>query len=176
MLIRPATESDVPTILAIYNDIIATSTAVYRDEPVTLDDRLDWFRSRTRSGYPVLVACDETPAANAIYGFSTFGDFRSGAGYRYTVEHTVHVHASHRSQNVGTQLLLALFPLAQCLGKHILIGGVDAENTGSLHFHERLGFERVAHFRQVGFKFNRWLDLIFLQRNLSAPPPPALVN
>ena len=166
MLIRPATESDLPALLAIYNDIIATSTAVYRDTPVSLDDRLDWFRSRTQSGYPILVASSDETSQPQVLGFSTFGDFRSGSGYRYTVEHTVHIRAGHRGQGVGTQVLLALFPYARQLGKHILIGGVDAENAGSLRFHERLGFERVAHFRQVGFKFNRWLDLIFLQRTL----------
>ncbi len=166
MLIRPAFEADLPAILGIYNDVIATSTAVYRDLPVTLDERLDWFRSRKRSGYPILVASSGEVGQRAILGFSTFGDFRSSYGYRYTVEHTVHIHAGHRGQGVGSQLLLALFPYAQMLGKHILIGGVDAENTGSIRFHERLGFERVAHFRQVGFKFDRWLDLIFLQRTL----------
>ncbi len=171
MLIRPANESDLPVILAIYNDIIANSTAVYRDNPVTLEDRLTWFRSRTQSTYPILVACDEAPCKESksptnIVGFSTFGDFRSGSGYRFTAEHTVHVHTAHRGRGIGTKLLLALLPHAQRLGKHTLIGGVDAENSASIRFHERLGFERVAHLRQVGFKFDRWLDLILLQRHI----------
>ncbi|WP_158941868.1 GNAT family N-acetyltransferase [Granulicella sp. S190] len=166
MLIRPASKSDVPGILAIYNDIIATSTAVYRDDPVTLEDRLAWFRSRTHTGYPILVAADESTSTANITGFSTFGDFRTGSGYRFTAEHTVHVQSAHRGRGIGTQLLLALLPHAQRLNKRTLIGGIDAENTASIRFHERLGFERVAHLRQVGFKFDRWLDLILLQRHL----------
>jgi L-amino acid N-acyltransferase len=171
MVIRPASESDLPEILTIYNDIIANSTAVYRDQPVTLEDRLAWFRSRTKLSYPILVASDEVASDNStsptnIVGFSTFGDFRSGSGYRFSAEHTVHVHPGYRGRGVGSKLLLALLPHAQRLGKHTLIGGVDADNTASIRFHERLGFERVAHLRQVGFKFNRWLDLILLQRHI----------
>jgi L-amino acid N-acyltransferase YncA len=171
MLIRSADESDLPEILAIYNDIVANTTAVYRDQPVTLEERLAWFRSRTESSYPILVACAESACEESlspthIVGFSTFGDFRSGSGYRFTAEHTVHVHAAQRGRGIGTKLLLALLPHAQRLGKHTLIGGVDAENTASVRFHERLGFERVGHLRQVGFKFDRWLDLILLQRHI----------
>jgi len=168
MLIRPATESDVPAILAIYNQIVATSTAIYNDEPVTLDDRLNWFRNRMKSRYPVLVATipstDATP--DAIVGFSSFGDFRSWPGYRFSVEHTVHLDAAHRSRGIGKQLLLALIPIAQQLGKHAMVGAVDAENPISIRLHESLGFERVAHFREIGHKFNRWLDLICFEKIL----------
>ena len=175
MLIRPATESDVPAILAIYNQIAATSTAIYNDQPVTLEDRLTWFRSRMKSGYPVLVATvpstnSTTDLANAttdqIAGFASFGDFRSWPGYRFSVEHTVHLDAAHRGRGIGKQLLLALIPIAQQLGKHAMVGAVDAENTVSIHLHESLGFERVAHFREIGYKFDRWLDLLFFQKIL----------
>ena len=163
MLIRPAAEPDVPGILTIYNEIVVNSTATYNDTPVTLDNRLDWFHSRIRSGYPVLVATDDT---GSILGFSSFGDFRTWPGYRFTVEHTVHIHPNHRNQGIGTQLILQLLPIARSLGKHVIIGGIDSENTGSIRLHERLGFKRVAHLPEVGFKFNRWLDLVLLQRIL----------
>ena len=162
MLIRPAVESDVPAILNIYNDIVATSTAIYNHLPVTLEDRLNWFHSRTRSGYPILIAEIEEKVA----GYASFGDFRSWPGYRFSVEHTVHLDAAHRGKGIGKQLLLALIPIARTLGKHAMVGGVDAENTASIHLHESLGFERVAHFREIGHKFNRWLDLIFFEKIL----------
>jgi L-amino acid N-acyltransferase len=164
--IRDAGESDLPGILAIYNDVIATSTAVYRETPATLEDRAEWFRSRRQQGYPVLVAVD----AAGIVGFASYGDFRTWPGYRFTVEHTVHIRADQRGRGVGTALMQPLMQRAIAQDKHVMVGGVDAANEGSLRFHERLGFERVAHLREVGFKFNRWLDLVFVQRILVGHP------
>ena len=160
--IRDAGERDLQPLLEIYNDVIATSTAVYRDEPATLEDRRSWWAQRVGEGYPVLVAVD----GDAVVGFASFGDFRAWPGYRFTVEHSVHVRADRRGQGVGTALMRPLLQRGTLLGKHVCIAGVDAENAGSLTFHERLGFVRVAHFREVGFKFGRWLDSVFLQRTL----------
>lgn len=161
--IRPAQGADLPQILDIYNEIIATSTAVYALQPTTLDERRAWYEGRVRAGYPVIVAEGD----DGIAGFASFGEFRgSWPGYRYTVEHSVHVRADLRGRRIGSELVRALFPPAIAMGKHVMIGGVDAANAGSLRMHERLGFERVAHFREVGHKFGRWLDLIFLQRYL----------
>jgi L-amino acid N-acyltransferase len=168
MLIREAEENDLPSILAIYNEVIATSTAVYATPPVLLAERADWFAQRRQRGFPVLVAEGE-----GVLGFASFAEFRGAwNGYRYSVEHSVHVRADARGKNVGRQLVEALFPRAAALGKHAMIGAVDAANEGSIRFHERLGFERVAHFREVGHKFGRWLDLVFVQRFLDAPGSP----
>jgi phosphinothricin acetyltransferase len=166
MPIRDAEAGDLPQILAIYNEVIAASTAVYSTEPSTLAERSEWFEQRRRRGFPVLVAAE----GDLVLGFSSFGEFRGAfSGYRHSVEHSVHVGAGARGAGVGRQLVAALFPLAAAQGKHVMIGGIDAANEGSLRFHERLGFERVAHFREVGRKFDRWLDLVFVQRFLDAP-------
>ena len=162
--IREARLEDIPDVLAIYNQVMATSTAIYRDEPATLDAHLEWFRARTERGFPVLVAID----AAGVAGFASFGDFRQWPGYRFTVEHSVHVRADRRGAGVGSALMRPLIARATSMGKHVMIAGVDAENAESLRFHERLGFVQVAHFREVGFKFGRWLDLKFLQRTLGA--------
>jgi phosphinothricin acetyltransferase len=163
MEIRDARTEDLSGILSIYNEVIAHSTAIYAFDPVDLADRRAWFDARSASGYPVLVAVD---GDGAVAGFSSFGDWRAPAGYAWTVEHSVHVRSDCRGQGLGGALVERLFPLARALGKHVMIGGVDAENAASLALHRRLGFEPVAHFRQVGRKFDRWLDLIFLQRRL----------
>jgi len=163
MDIRHCAPPDLSALLAIYNDVIATSTAVYREAPATLDERRAWWEGRVAQGYPVLVAAEES----GVVGFASFGDFRAWPCYRFTVEHTVHVRADRRGHGVGGALMQVLLPIAAGLGKHVMIAGVDAENLPSLRFHERLGFTRVAHFREVGFKFERWLDLIFLQRWLT---------
>jgi L-amino acid N-acyltransferase YncA len=166
MLVRAAAPGDLPGILAIYNEVIATSTAVYALAPVSLDERSAWFDARLRAGYPVLVAA----AGVQIVGFSSFGEWRGAwPGYRYTVEHSVHVAADQRGKGIGRQLVEALFPLAAQMSKHVMIGGIDADNAASIKFHQRLGFAQVAHFKEVGHKFGRWLDLVFMQRFLDPP-------
>jgi L-amino acid N-acyltransferase YncA len=161
MPIRPATEADLPAITAIFNDVIATSTAIYADDPLTLEDRTAWFAQRRAAGYPVLVADDGTVA-----GVASFGDFRAWPGFRHTVEHSVHIRADARGRGLGSALVAALFEPARALGKHVMIAGIDATNAGSIRMHERLGFRRGAVLREVGQKFGRWLDLEFMQKFL----------
>jgi len=160
--IRAAQEDDLTGLLAIYNEVIAFSTAVFSEEPVTLDDRRRWLEARREHGYPVLVAVDATGVA----GFGSFGEFRGWAGYRFTVEHSVHVRVDRRGEGIGTAIVAALIEHAIALGKHCMVAGVEAGNTASLRLHERLGFEQVALMREVAWKFERWLDLIFLERLL----------
>lgn len=162
LTVRDALESDLPAVLAIYNDVVATTTAVYRDAPATLDDRVAWWRDRVAQRFPVLVAV----AADQVVGFASFGDFRAWPGYRFTVEHSVHVRDDWRGRGVGHALMVPLLDRARALGKHVMVAGVDADNAGSIRFHEGLGFERAGHLREVGFKFGRRLDLVFLQRIL----------
>jgi L-amino acid N-acyltransferase YncA len=157
--IRDAVESDFEEITAIYNDVLTHSTAIYNDRPASVADRITWWRMRMEQHHPVLVATD----GEHLCGFGSYGDFRSWPGYRYTVEGTVHVASGLRGQGVGSLLLKALIADASQAGKHSMIAGVDSENTASLRFLERFGFERVGHLREVGFKFDRFLDLVLLQ-------------
>ena len=167
MQIRDAIEPDFGQITEIYNDIVLHSTATWNDRPATVDERIAWGQARVRQSYPVLVAADQEQVA----GFATFGDFRSGPGYRFTVEVTIYIHAGCRGQGIGAQLLAALTARAQALGKHSMIAAVDSENTGSLRFLERHGFQRVGLIPEAGFKFGRFLDLVLLQRHINAPGP-----
>ena len=162
MEIRDARLEDLEAILAIYNEVIVNSTAVYYFEPVDLGERAAWFASRRSAGFPVLVASER----GEIVGFASFGAFRAAPGYAWTVEHTVHVRAARRGQGIGRTLVGDLIDRARAHGKHVMIGGVDADNAGSLAFHRRLGFTPVAHFHQVGRKFDRWLDLVFVELQL----------
>lgn len=161
VIIRDATQSDLPGVLAIYNDVIATSTAVYSYDAVTLEDREAWLEARRSQGFAVLVAVK----GDEVLGFASFGEWRGAwPGYTFTVEHSVHVMAGQRGAGIGTQLMRRLILAAQAAGKHVMIGAIDADNEASIRFHERLGFKAVAHFNQVGFKFDRWLDLVFVQK------------
>ena len=159
---RDATEADLEGLVAIYNDVIANSTAVFSNHPVTVAEHRTWWQARTAQGHPVVVTHDE----QGVAGFGTFADFRAWPGYRFTVEHTLHVRADARGRGIGTQLLRELIRRAGALGKHVMIAAVDADNAASLHLHERLGFTAAGRLRQVGYKFDRWLDLVFLQRTL----------
>ncbi len=162
-----AEESDLPGILAIYNQVIATTTAVYSSEPSTLEDRLAWMRARREKGFPVLVVRDAGAAGvGAVAGFASFGEFRSWPGYRHTVEHSVHIREDARGRGLGRALVEALIERARALDMHVMLGGVDASNEASIRMHEKLGFERAAVLRQVGRKFERWLDLLFVQKVL----------
>ncbi len=163
-MIRNATREDLPEILAIYNEIIANSAAVWFDDPMTLEDRTEWFEARAAKNYPILVKIIE----NEVAGFSTFGDFRPYPGYRFTVEHTVHVRSGRRRAGVGRPLMEALFPIAHQMGKHIMIGAVDGGNEGSIRFHEKLGFRITGRMPEVGYKFGGWREMVLLQKTLDA--------
>ncbi len=174
MIIRDATAADIPSITAIYNSVLLTSTAIYNDTPVTVDDRHAYWQSRLAQNYPLLVAVDDTNP-NDILGYATFGDFRSWPGYRFTVEGTIHIREGVRNRGLGTELLNHLITRARTLNKHALIAGVDSENGASLRFLTRYGFKEVGRLPEVGYKFNRFLTLVFLQyllgtRELSHEP------
>ena len=158
---RAANEEDLPDLLSIYNEVIATSTAIYRDDPTTLEERTAWFRARGVAGFPVVVA----EQGGAVVGFASYGEWRGAfPGYRHTVEHSVHVAQGLRGAGVGAALMGHLLDLARDAGVHAMVGAVDADNAASLGFHARLGFSEAAHFHEVGRKFGRWLDLVFVEK------------
>jgi L-amino acid N-acyltransferase YncA len=160
MDIRAATAADLPQILAIYNDVIATTDAIYEESATTLEARQAWFAERTGAGFPVLVA----ELNGAVAGFSTFGPWRARWGYRHTVEHSVHVRADQRGKGIGGALIEALWPHAHAMGIHVMIGGIDSQAKASLRLHTKLGFEVVATFREVGRRHGGWLDLVMMQK------------
>lgn len=163
IIVCDAAEEHLVAILAIYNDVIRTSTAVYTESPSTIEERRIWWDQRVGQGYPVIVGIDDS----GVCGFASFGDFRGAwPGYRYSVEHSVHVRADRRGLGIGTTLVSELIRRAARLEKHMMIAGIDAENAASIRFHERLGFRSVGTFHQVGCKFGRWLDLHFMERML----------
>ena len=167
--IRPATEADLPAILAIYNEVIAHSTAAYVFEPHTLEMRSAWFHALKADGWPVIVSEEQ----GTVTGFGNIGTFRSKPGYRYTGEHTLHVHADHRGKGIGRALLHALISEAHRLELRTLVGAIDSENAISLRLHTECGFEETARMPHVAWKFGRWLDLVFMQLLLPGPKTPS---
>lgn len=157
-----ATAADLPQITAIYNDVIATTTAVFSEVPVTVEDRAAWLAEKRAAGLPVLVARD----GDVVAGFATYGPFRPWPGFRTSVEHSVHVARSHRRRGLGRRLVQALLDEATAAGLHVMVAGVDGSNAASIALHEALGFEQVGRMPEIATKFDRWLELVFLQRRL----------
>ncbi len=162
MIIREAVLEDMSGVLEIYNELIATSTAIYFDEPLPLQNRIDWFHQRQREGYPIFVAVDDS----GVLGFSSFGDFNPRPGYRFTVENSINLRADQRGKGLATRLMQPLIERAQKLGKHVMLGLIDGDNAASIRLHQKLGFEQTAFMPQVGYKFGRWLNLVIMQRSL----------
>ena len=161
-LIDNASRRDLAQILAIYNEVIRNSTAVYSEEEFTPARGETWFDTKMEQGFPLVVVRDPS----GIAGFGTFGEFRAWPCYRHSVEHSVHVRADRRGQGIGRALVLELLAHAAGSSKHVMIAGIDADNAVSIGLHRSLGFDAVGHFHEVGFKFGRWLDLVFMQRIL----------
>ena len=163
MHVRPATTSDLPGILAIYNDAVLHTTATYDEQEETLERRVLWWEDHQRHGYPVWVA---EGAGGEIVGWSSLSRFHSKPGYRHTAENSVYVSASHRSRGIGKLLMEPLIAGARARGCHAILALIDAENSASLRLHRGFGFVEVGHLREVGFKFGRWLDVVYMQRLL----------
>jgi L-amino acid N-acyltransferase len=168
MIVRDAREEDLPQILEIANALLATTTIEWTERPHTLEDRRLWLQKQQQYGDPVLVA----EGAGAIEGFAYYGDFRDASkwpGYRFTVEHTVHVRERCWGAGVGRALMSVLIERARSAGKRVMVAGIDGENLSSIAFHARLGFVEVARMPAIGWKLDRSLTLVLMQRSLLEP-------
>ncbi len=160
--IRTADSRHLPAILDIINEAILHTTAIYDYARRSEAEHLKWYQEKKNEGFPLLVAERD----NEIVGFATYHTFKPKIGYRFTAEHSVYVRPSCHGQGIGTALLARIIESAKENGLHSLVGYVDAENAGSLHFHKKLGFEEVGRLREVGYKFDQWLDVCLMQRFL----------
>lgn len=170
IVIRPAKAADLPAILKIYNEAVANTTAIWNDTRVDLEERGRWFAERREKGLPILVADrvkDEMATEDGptgVVGYGSFGPFRPFEGFRLTVEHSVYVHPGARGRGVGRGLLEALVDEASARGYHAMVGAIDATNATSLALHRALGFAECGRLPEVGIKFGRYLDLVFMVR------------
>lgn len=158
-MVREATYQDLPRLLEIYNDIIINTTAVYDYEPHTIEMRTQWFEAKKSQGFPVFVA----EIDGKVLGFSSMGPFRAWAAYKFSVENSIYVAAEARGKGIGKLLLPPVIDASKEMGMHTILAGIDATNEASIKLHERFGFMEVALFKEVGWKFGKWLDLKFLQ-------------
>lgn len=161
-------ESRSDAILAILNDAIERTTAIYDYRPWPPEAMAAWFAAKRAGNYPVLGAL----GGGTLLGFATYGPFRNRPAYKYTVEHSVYVAAEHRGRGIGAELLRRLIEEARRQDYHLLVGAIDSQNAASIRLHRGLGFEHSGTIRQAGFKFDHWLDLDFYQLILDTPRQP----
>ncbi|MEY4562887.1 MAG: hypothetical protein RLZZ618_2164 [Pseudomonadota bacterium] len=156
-------------ILEVLNEAIVMSTALFDYQPRTADSMVAWFKAKEEGGFPVIGLEDDS---GVLLGFASYGTFRAWPAYKYSVEHSVYVHKDHRARGVGRLLMQELIRVAETRHVHLLIGGIEATNAGSIALHEAIGFSHSGTIRQAGFKFGRWLDLSFYQLTLRTPAQP----
>jgi L-amino acid N-acyltransferase len=159
--VRCATEADLPVVRKIYHHYVLTSTCTFQLEPETDTERLAWFQGRSDK-HPVTVA----EVDGEVVGWGSLSRWKERAAYDRSVEASVYVAADRHRRGIGRVLLLDLLDRARALGHHVVIGGACTEHPASIALQESVGFERVGCFREVGFKFGRWLDVLWLQKVL----------
>jgi L-amino acid N-acyltransferase len=162
-------ENYAAPILAIFNDAIVNTTALYDYKPRTMETMQAWFADKRKGNYPVIGVVDDV---GQLMGFGTYGVFRVRPAYKYTVEHSLYVDAQHRGQGVGKILMREIIAAAESQNYHVLVGGIDSSNAVSIALHKQFGFDYCGTIRQAGFKFGRWLDLEFYQLILKTPAEP----
>lgn len=160
--IRNATTVDLRAILSIVNHAIAHTTAIYDYDERSLDAQKAWFDEKMSEGFPVIVAELE----GNVVGFGAYGTFKPKVGYRFTVEHSVYVADGLTGKGIGKLLLARLIELAKAQKIHMMVGYIDADNTGSIAFHKQFGFSESGVLKEVGFKFGKWLDVSMMQLRL----------
>ena len=162
VIIRAAEERDLGAMRAIYNHAVVHSTCTADYEPRSEAAQREWFAVRVKGGYPVLVA----EQGERVVGWSALGPYHVRVGYRFTGEDSLYIAPDHRGRGLGVRLLTPLIEAATSMGLHAVVGGIDSENVASLRLHARLGFVEVGRFRQVITKFDRWLDVVYVERLL----------
>jgi L-amino acid N-acyltransferase YncA len=162
-------EKQLPEILEIFNEAIINTTALYDYKQRTMDNMNEWYSVKQKRNYPVIGAFGED---NSLLGFATYSPFRDRPAYKFTIEHSVYVRSDVRGKGLGTILLKEIIKKAVEQDYHVMIGGIDASNAGSVKLHEKEGFVFCGLIKQVGFKFGKWLDLVFYQLILKTPEYP----
>lgn len=167
--LKPCTQEQLPEILAIFNDAILNSTALYDYKIRTIETMYAWYADKVQHNSPVIGAFDDN---NTLLGFATYGMFRVRPAYKYTVEHSVYVRSDKRGIGLGKTLLREIINKAQEQDYHVMVGVIDASNEVSIQLHENEGFVLTGVMKEVGYKFGKWLDAAFYQLILKTPHNP----
>lgn len=162
-MIRPATAADAQALADLWNPWIRTSAVTFNSIEKTAADMAAMIADKATAGHGFWVALD----AGTLLGFATYGQFRGGIGYAHAMEHTVVLAPEARGKGIGRALMAVLEDHARSIGAHTILAGVSGENPEGRAFHAALGYSVVAVIPAVGRKFNRWMDIVLMQKFLS---------
>lgn len=157
--IRPFEIKDTQSILDIINYNILNSTALYDYKTRDFETQKTILEDKINKGFPVLIA----EYNGKLVGFGMYSEFRFREAYKFTVEHSVYVSPNEMGKGIGKMIMAQLIVLAKAQGFHTMIGVIDSENKSSITFHEQFGFKTVGIIKESGYKFDRWLDSVFMQ-------------
>jgi len=163
--LRPAVVADAEAIRRIYNHEVMTATSTFDLVARSLDDQQRWIADRS-GAFSAIVAIDEAVDGSPLVGFGSLSPYKDRAAYSTTVEDSVYVDRRRAGGGVGTLLLTRLVETASASGFHSVMARIEASGAASRALHAKCGFELVGVERQVGRKFNRWLDVAVMQRLL----------
>ncbi|HEX3133638.1 MAG TPA: GNAT family N-acetyltransferase [Planctomycetota bacterium] len=159
--LRPASTGDLAVINAIYTHSVLHSTATYQTDPSTDAERAAWFNAHDPQ-HPVIVA----EVDGRVVGWGSLSPFHLRAAFNCTVEESVYIHQDFHRHGIGKAILTELLKRAKELGHHRVIAAISGDQEPSLALHESLGFTERGRLTEVGFKFGRWLDLVYLEYQL----------
>lgn len=159
LIVRSAEAADTEAIARIYNYYVRNTTITFEEEPVSASAMAERIADVQKASLPWLVA----ELDGAVVGYACANKWKARSAYRYSAETTVYLEQGREGRGIGKRLYSELLPQLRACGMHVAIGGVALPNEASVALHEKLGFERVATFRQVGFKFDRWIDVAYWQ-------------
>jgi phosphinothricin acetyltransferase len=166
-MIRPAVPADCTALSSIYNHYITNTAVTFEEEPVSADEIESRLRGVQAATLPWLVA----EMDQAVVGYAYATKWKGREAYRLSVETSVYLHPEATGRQIGTLLYRDLLSRLRAMKLHVVIGGIALPNPASIALHERFGFAKVAHFREVGFKFNRWIDVGYWQLCLDGLNP-----
>jgi phosphinothricin acetyltransferase len=159
MIYRDAIESDLIDILNIMNDAILNTTSIYDYKERSIDYISNWWSNKTKESLPIVV-CE---LESKVVAYGSFGIFRQWEAYKFSIEHSIYVMPNYQRHGIGKEMLKLLISKAKKEGYHTMIGGIDSMNTQSIELHKKFGFVEIGKIKEVGYKFDKWLDLVFMQ-------------
>lgn len=159
MNIRKAKQDDLPVLVSIYNHAILHTTATFDLEPVSVEARQSWFDEHMDDYFPLIVAEED----DVVMGYASLSTFRQKEAFKRTVEVSIYIDEEHQGKGLGKQLLAHIIEMARALDHHVIIAGITSGNDKSVKLHEQFGFVKCGEMKEVGFKFDRWQDVLFYQ-------------